>query len=235
MRGGGAPGPIVELAHLLEEFRAGKGLTSSGTDGDRAVVAKEARAVGAPEGCGDIFGQILSPVGRVAGDRRSSLVREDGEHVVDGGYLPIQAGERRREAGVGVHHGARLRPGTVDPRVHGGLYGGLEGTPERLAAEGDEDDVLRFHDRVVEAARRDEYVSPRGTYADVSLRPCHQARGAQATTGLYDLRSQVQVIQARTPFAILRSDRESCFFAPLSVLRMLPALLHKGARPGGDE
>ena len=59
--------------------------------------------VGVPESIGGVAGKLLRALGRVRGQRHPAFVGEDDEHVVYRRCLPAQAGQSRRETGVGVN------------------------------------------------------------------------------------------------------------------------------------
>src|SRR5215218_4155070 len=129
--------------------------------------------------------------------RRAPSLRPRAPRACSGpGYLPIQTGQGRRVAGVGVDYAVRFGPCTVDTGMHRGLYGGFERTIEHLPVGVYEHHVFGLQDSVVEAAGGYEDVAVGGAGADVPGGADDQSRGAHAAGDPYYLFSQIVVVQA---------------------------------------
>ena len=116
--------------------------------------------IGEQAGCAAVqrlqrrVGQRLGAEGGVAG-AADVVAAEAGNHVVERGNVPAQAGEADSERGMRVQHGAGLRVGEVEVAVKAPFGGWLTAAASR-AVKAHKYDVFGFQRGVVHAGGRDQ-------------------------------------------------------------------------------
>ncbi len=139
---------------LVRELERGR---ERGAERDLAVVGHEA-GVALLQALGDVARQRLRAEGGVgrAADRIAAGHRD---HVMEGGNLPPEAGQRRGEHGMRVHHGADLGTRREDGAVEAPFARRLALPGRHAAVELHEDDVGRLHVVIGHARRRHEHAA----------------------------------------------------------------------------